>query len=244
MLLNSTSTDAVGMGPASKRGLNLFCSSSDADAAFFERTAENWKASNAGNNYVRFAASMVQSPEWAGRKSEPFLFAQRTIGLDGFECGTNLNGCLQRPTCDQVLTAIGDKDEARWVWFVFESIHRLSLVGAVIDQQTVPSELDMVTVAEDAAHTFLRKYDDSKATKCKVLAGFVKALILSTFGVVALVFAGPAAPGVVPAIAASAVATSPYLTAGEEALVSWGMAFAGNLEINVGLLPNPFEEVD
>ncbi|KAL8857214.1 MAG: hypothetical protein Q9178_006269 [Gyalolechia marmorata] len=244
MLVNSTSTDAVGMGPASKRGLTLFCSSSDADATFFERTAENWKASNAGNHYVRFAGNMVQSPEWAGRKSEPFLFAQRTIGLDGFECGTYLDGCRQRPTCDQVLTALGDKDEARWVWFVFESIHRLSLVGAVIDQQTIPSELDIVTVAEDAAHTFLRKVDGSKANKCKVLAGFVKALILSTFAAVGAVLAGPAAAGVVPAIAASAVASSPYLTAGEGALASWGMAFAGNLEINVRLLLNSFEEID
>ncbi|KAL8881945.1 MAG: hypothetical protein Q9198_000962 [Flavoplaca austrocitrina] len=177
---------------------------------------------------------MVQSPEWAGRESEPFLFAQRTIGLDGFECGTNLDGCRQRPTCDQVLTALGDKDEARWVWFVFESIHRFTLVGAVIDQQTLPSELDIVTVAEDAAHTFLRKYDDSKANKCKILAGFVKALILSTFGAVGAVLSTVgAAAGAVPAIANSAVASSPYLTARGAALTSWGTAFAGNLENNM-----------
>ncbi|KAI4275332.1 MAG: hypothetical protein LQ337_003316 [Flavoplaca oasis] len=244
--VNTTSTDTVGLGPALKRGVSLYCYSSDADAAFFERSAENWEASNAGNNYVSFAQNMVQSPGWAGRESEPFLFAQRTIGLDGFECGTNLDGCRQRPTCDQVLTALGDKDEARWVWFVLESIHRLTLVGAVIDQQTVPSELDIVTVAEDAAHTFLRKYDDSKANKCKILAGFVKALILSTFGAVGAVLStvGPAAAGAVPAIANSAVASSPYLAARGAALVSWGTAFAGNLENNVGLLSNPCEEVD
>ena len=131
--VNTTSTDAVGLVPASKRGMNLYCYSSDADAAFFEPTRANWEASRAGERYMTFARDMVQSSKWSSRESEPYLFALRTISWVGLACGVDNDGCKLRPTCDEVLTRLGDKDEARWVWFVLESIHHVTQVGAVVE---------------------------------------------------------------------------------------------------------------
>ncbi|KAI4231066.1 MAG: hypothetical protein LQ349_005848 [Xanthoria aureola] len=75
---------------------------------------------------------MTQSPEWADKGSEPLLVAERSIGWHGFACGVDNNGCDKRPNCDDVLTRLGDKDEARWVYFVLESMHYMTKISAAI----------------------------------------------------------------------------------------------------------------
>ncbi|KAL8992666.1 MAG: hypothetical protein Q9169_006926 [Polycauliona sp. 2 TL-2023] len=235
--LTPISKGPAGIASHSKRRENLFCHTNE-DAAFFERTPENWVASQAGDKYMDFAKNMIQNPAWADRESEPFFFAMQTIGLDGFECGVNLDGCKQRPTCDDVLTFLGNKDDARWVWFVLEAMHRLTLVGAVIDQQTVPSQVDLSTIAEDAVHTFLRKIkqDDAKDRQCHLLVGLVKAAISTTFSILgsAMTAAAPAAGAAAPVVASSAAASSAYLGRGLGTLASYANMFAGNVATNVG----------
>ncbi len=130
--LISTSTDLATVAPLPKRELTKYCDSSDADAAFFKPTQENWRGSRAGERYLEFTRNMTQSPEWADKGSEPFLFAERSIGWHGFACGVDNNGCDKRPNCDDVLTRLGDKDEARLVYFVLESMHYMTKISAAI----------------------------------------------------------------------------------------------------------------
>lgn len=110
-----------------------YCGSTAEDAAFFKPTPENWRESRAGEKYAAFAVSMIASPEWAGRESEPSLFALQKLGWEGFECGVSYHGCTLRPSCDDVLTELEDTYEARWVWFVFQAMHHLTLISSVID---------------------------------------------------------------------------------------------------------------
>ncbi|KAL8929146.1 MAG: hypothetical protein Q9172_000581 [Xanthocarpia lactea] len=222
--------------PLSERGLNLYCRSSAEDNAFFAPTKENWRSSGAGEKYKNFAASMVKHPEWAGRKTEPYLFAKMRLGREGFECGVGLRGCTLRPTCDEVLTVLGDRDEARWVWFVLQSMHHLTLVSSVIDEQTVRTQVDLLSLAESAAHTFYWKYDEAVVHKCKILAGLIKAAIMSAFVFLALLVpeSAPAIAGGVGAVEATAVASSSFLATKGSTLATFGLNFGSNFPTNVG----------
>lgn len=129
--IDSLSADSLARNPSKQHPVRS-CGATVKDAAFFKPTPENWHESKAGEEYARFAASMIASPEWAGRESEPSLFALQKLGWEGFECGVSYYGCTLRPSCDDVLTKLEDKDKARWVWFVFQAMHHLTLVSSVI----------------------------------------------------------------------------------------------------------------
>ncbi|KAL9036501.1 MAG: hypothetical protein Q9180_004264 [Flavoplaca navasiana] len=234
--VNTTSTDVVGLGPSVKRSLDRICLSSDADAAFFEPTRANWEASRAGERYLTFARDMVQSSKWSSKETEPSLFALRTISWSGFACGVDNNGCEHRPTCDDVLTKLGDKDEARWVWFVLESMHHVTKVGAVVEKETVRSQISIAPLAESAAHNFLWKYDESVENKCKLLSGLVKAGIMAAFALLGAVLpaAAPAVAGALPAALGVSASSSAFLAANGGKFIQFGLAFGSAFPTNVG----------
>ncbi|KAL8675733.1 MAG: hypothetical protein Q9186_007646, partial [Xanthomendoza sp. 1 TL-2023] len=146
-----------------KRFLPLHCNENDEDTAFFRPTLANWHQSRAGELYDQFARNLTKSSDWTldERGSEPYMFAVEMLGLEGFECGISNNGCIFLPTCDEVLTKLQDKEKARWVWFVLRSMHHLTHISAVVNEQTVVSQVNLVGLAEAAAHTFYWKYDES-----------------------------------------------------------------------------------
>lgn len=129
--IDSLSADSLVRKPSKKHPIHS-CGATVEDAAFFKPMRENWRESRAGEEYATFSASMIVCPEWAGRESEPSLFALQKLGWEGFKSGVSYHGCTLRPSCDDVLTKLEDKDKAPWVWFVFQAMHHLTLVSSVI----------------------------------------------------------------------------------------------------------------
>ncbi|KAL8766988.1 MAG: hypothetical protein Q9209_006400 [Squamulea sp. 1 TL-2023] len=234
--LDPNITSPVKTNLISKRVATHHCRDTAENAAFFERTPGNWRASDAANRYKTLMSSLFRTSEWTDRETEPSLFARHTIGWDDLECGVSFDGCHEAPSCDEVLTALGgDRDEARWVWFILESINNVALVSSVVDKQTVRSQIDLAPLAESAAHTFYWKYDESVQNKCKIFAGLAKAAILSAFVFLgALVPAtAPAVAGVVPAVGASAAGSSAFLAGKGATVASFALNFASNFPTNV-----------
>ncbi|KAL8798918.1 MAG: hypothetical protein Q9182_006290 [Xanthomendoza sp. 2 TL-2023] len=184
--------------PKVKR-MMYYCSS---DAAFFEPTKDNFFAANAGREYINFIiGSDRNSVEWTNRTSEPAFFAEKILGWKDFDCGPGYHGCHEEPSCDEVLTTViglgGDKDRARWIYFILKSISNLSLITAVVGEQSVPAQVDVASMADSMAHTFFWKHDYSVDRKCAMLAGIVKGFIAAAFAVLGALVAPVAAPAAV-----------------------------------------------
>ncbi|KAL8947321.1 MAG: hypothetical protein Q9222_006387 [Ikaeria aurantiellina] len=219
MQLNTSRTNLLKADPLAKRGKNHFCSE---DAEFFNPTLKTWRASNAGEKYIEAAREMVTSPSW-GIKSEAALFAQKYMGDLDFDCGISYKGC--RPTPYH-----GDKDEARWVYFVLRSMHYTTLVSGVINEQTLTTEVDLSLEAESAARTFTWKYDEAVAAKCKLLSDLAKAAIIGALVFLAAIVPeiAPAIAGILPGIDATAAETSAFLDSigkGGQTLVGFATSF-------------------
>ncbi|KAL8695709.1 MAG: hypothetical protein Q9224_003217 [Gallowayella concinna] len=222
------------VGPVVKRALPLHCNENDEDTAFFEPTLNNWYKSRAGELYNQFARNLTKSSNWDldERESEPQLFALEMLGLEGFDCGISNNGCMLLPTCDEVLTKLRDKEKAQWVWFVLRSMHHLTHINAVVNEQTVVSQLNLEALAEAAAHTFYWKYDESVAHKCEVLAGLVNAAIASAFVVLGALLPNPApavAGGALPITKAESAASSTFLARKGPKLAQFALDFGSNI---------------
>lgn len=104
---------------------------------FFEKTRANWDNSFAGDRYMEFVqghtAGMPLPSNWSSRTSEPSFFAEKMLGYEDFDCGATPKGCANRLSCDEVLTlTCGDIHRARWVYFIMESMHELSMVSTVV----------------------------------------------------------------------------------------------------------------
>ncbi|KAL8812679.1 MAG: hypothetical protein Q9223_007234, partial [Gallowayella weberi] len=219
-----------------KRSLPLQCNANDEDTAFFKPTLHNWHQSRAGELYDQFSRNLTKSPDWGldDRESEPYMFAVSMLGLEGFVCGIGNNGCNSLPTCDEVLTKLRDKENARWVWFVLRSMHHLTHVGAVVNEQTVVSQVNLVGLAEAAAHTFYWKYDQSVANKCKILASLVNVAIISAFVVLGTLLeaATPAfAGGALPVVEAEAAASSAFLSSKGSTVAQFALNFGSNIPV-------------
>ncbi|KAL8912604.1 MAG: hypothetical protein Q9171_002406 [Xanthocarpia ochracea] len=216
--------------PLSERAVNLYCRSSAEDNAFFAPTKENWRSSE---EYKLFAASMVKHPEWADRKSEPYLFAKMKLGLEGFECGVGLRGSWrQRQSPMGLVRSTGNAP-----FDIGQLSDRCFVCQIDIQQeQTVRTQVDLLSLAESAAHTFYWKYDEAVVHKCKILAGLIKAAIMSAFVFLALLVpeSAPAIAGGVGAVEATAVASSSFLATKGSTLATFALNFGSNFPTNVG----------
>lgn len=97
--------------------------------------------------------------------------------------------------------------------------------------QTVDSQVNLVALAESAAHNFYWKYDESVANKCKILAGLKKAAIQAAFVFLAILVPATApAAGVIPAIEAG---SSSFLAMNGPKLTQFALNFASAFPTNV-----------
>ncbi|KAL8715204.1 MAG: hypothetical protein Q9220_001162 [cf. Caloplaca sp. 1 TL-2023] len=219
MQLNASRTKSTFANTLAKRSLNRFCTE---DPDFFQPTPENWRDSRAGERYTAFVKEQMRfDPLW-GKQSEASLFARKALKQLDFECGISYKGCKPTPDCNHVLTLQGDKDKARWIYFILRSMHFSTLISAVIDEQTVRTEVDLSLQAESAAHTFLWKFDESVENKCKIYTDIAKAAILGAFVLLAAAvpYAAPAVAGVF-----TAAAVSPYTVVAGETAVRFASSF-------------------
>ncbi|KAL8937961.1 MAG: hypothetical protein Q9216_004147 [Gyalolechia sp. 2 TL-2023] len=159
------------------------------DSEFFD--AANWEASGAGPAYIEWIQTIDQrSPAWTDRTSEPNFFMEQVLKWKDFDCGVGLHGCDMKPSCDDILTRLGNKEKARKVYFILKSMENLSLVTS---DQSVAAQVDLALMSESIAHTFLWKYDENVQHKCELMASLAKAAIMTFFVIVAAVAAPEAA---------------------------------------------------
>ncbi|KAL8871440.1 MAG: hypothetical protein Q9174_002728 [Haloplaca sp. 1 TL-2023] len=113
-------------------------------------------------------------------------------------------------------------------------MQHLVLVGSVLEEQTVVSQIDLFGVAESAANTFFWKYEKDAPARCAIIDGIVKAVIMGAFMFLAALVPGaaPAAAGVVPALAAAGSSATLSISGGEFA--KWAFNFAGIATNNAG----------
>ncbi|KAL9027868.1 MAG: hypothetical protein Q9196_003669 [Gyalolechia fulgens] len=181
------------------------------DSKYFD--AANWDESGAGQAYIQWVQTIDQSSAaWTSRTSEPNFFMEQVLNWQDFDCGAGLHGCDMKPSCDEILTRLGDKDKARKVYFILKSMENLSLITSVVavshqhdsllwlrrgtnveQEQSVTVEVDLALMSESIAHTFLWKYDENVQRKCELMAGLAKAAIMTLFVIIAAVAAPEAA---------------------------------------------------
>ncbi|KAL9000474.1 MAG: hypothetical protein Q9188_005674 [Gyalolechia gomerana] len=162
------------------------------DSKFFD--AANWDESGAGQAYTKWIQTIDQSSAaWTNRTSEPTFFMERVLKWKDFDCGVGLRGCDMKPSCDDILTRLGDKDKARKVYFILKSMENLSLITSVIAEQSIPAQLGLTSMSGSIAHTFLWKYDEKIQQKCELMAGLAKAAIRTAFVILGAVAAPEAA---------------------------------------------------
>ncbi|KAL8636830.1 MAG: hypothetical protein Q9228_005821, partial [Teloschistes exilis] len=100
--------------------------------------------------------------------------------------------------------------------------------------QTVDSQLNLVALAESAAHTFYWKYDESVANKCKILAGLKKAAIQASFLFLGLLVpaTAPAAAGIIPEVEAAVANSSSFLAMKGTRLAQFALSFTSAFPTN------------
>lgn len=95
------------------------------DSHFFD--AANWDESGAGQAYMEWSKAIdLKSAAWTNRMSEPNFFAEQVLQWRDFECGVGFRGCEIKPLCDDILTKLDDKDKARKVYFILQSMQHLA----------------------------------------------------------------------------------------------------------------------
>lgn len=104
------------------------------DTTFFDPTAANWEASGAGQFYVDWVNGYDKSSDkWKNKNSEVELFAHDYLTRpDQILCG--VMQCDGMPSCAEVLNYMeNDKEEARRVFFILQSIKHVNLFTRVVD---------------------------------------------------------------------------------------------------------------
>ncbi|KAL8922836.1 MAG: hypothetical protein Q9208_004961 [Pyrenodesmia sp. 3 TL-2023] len=82
---------------------------------------------------------------------------------------------------------MGDKHTARQIYFIMLSMQNMVFANAVVSDQSEPAQMNMASMSEALASTFVWKHDDSVDRKCALMAGLAKAAIVTAFVVLGAV---------------------------------------------------------
>ncbi|KZF24141.1 hypothetical protein L228DRAFT_259399 [Xylona heveae TC161] len=117
-------------------------------SSYFKKTARNYLASDFGEFYKSWARSAQTQPHKLNKLGEAGYFAFSQVrGWVGFECGIEHRGCVNMPTCEDILLATESKDLARKIYFTVESMDNAYYYAGEFKQAITTSRVDIAEIS-------------------------------------------------------------------------------------------------